>query len=140
MDSIYSDSAQIFVNEVNSYIDTGRYSFEKDFLPILNDVYKNPKLDLLNNSFVFITSDLRDKVIEKFNRTLNVDIVLYLGLCNGAGWVTKINDKATVLLGVEKIIELDWYGKNSMYGLIYFDIDLVYDLYLKFLKINLNQS
>lgn len=126
MDSIYSDSAQIFVNEVNSYIDTGRYSFEKDFFPILNDVYKNSKLDLLQDSFILITSDLNDKLIEKFNRTLNVDIVLYLGLCNGAGRVTKINDKTTILLGVEKIIELDWYGKDSMYGLIYHELGHVY--------------
>lgn len=66
-----------------------------------------------------VTNGLNEKVIESFGRELHVEIVLYLGLCNAAGWVTQINGKDISLLGVEKIIELNWQNISELYGLIY---------------------
>ena len=51
INDIYNDFADIFQTEMNDYIETGMYTYEKDFLPIINDVYKNPKLDILHASF-----------------------------------------------------------------------------------------
>lgn len=53
---------------------------------------------------------------------MDIDIVLYVGLCNGAGWVTNINDRDVILLGVEKILELNWLDEASMCGLIYHEL------------------
>ena len=107
-------------------LDTGKYTFEKNFLPIINAVYKNPSLEQLHFSFGAVTSGLNKKVIKCFGRELQVEIVLYLGLCNAAGWVTQINGKDTVLLGVEKIIELNWQNIDDLYGLIYHELGHMY--------------
>jgi hypothetical protein len=69
---------------------------------------------------------LNEKIVREFGKELNVDIVLYLGLCNGAGWVTNINGFDIILLGIEKIIELNWVDQNSMYGLVYHELGHVY--------------
>lgn len=123
---IYANSSHIFEDDIKEYIDTGKYTFEKNFLPIINDIYKNPSLEQLHCSFRVVTNGLNEKVIESFGRELNVEIVLYLGLCNAAGWATQINGKDTILLGVEKIIELNWQNINELYGLIYHELGHIY--------------
>ena len=126
INDIYNDFADIFQTEMNDYIETGMYTYEKDFLPIINDVYKNPKLDILHASFEEVVNNLNQKVLDEVGKELDVDVVLYIGLCNGAGWVTNINGRDTVLLGIEKIMELNWCDVNSMYGLIYHELGHVY--------------
>lgn len=103
------------------------FSWEKDYLPVLNAVYTDE--EGRNNairSFRLVTNCLNERIIEKFGRTLDTDIVLYLGLCNGAGWVTGLNNKSAVLLGIEKIIELKWYDVDSMNSLIIHELGHVY--------------
>ena len=126
INKIYSNSAELFLFDMKECLDNGKYSYEKDILPILIDVYENPKLEMLHESFCKVVNQLNQKVLDTFGKELNVDIVLYMGLCNGAGWVTNINGVDTVLLGVEKIIELDWCDINAMYGLIYHELGHVY--------------
>lgn len=123
---IYANSSHIFEDDIKEYFDKGEYTFEKDFLPIINAVYKNPSLEQLHSSFKVVTNGLNEKVIENFGRELHVDLVLYLGLCNAAGWAREINGKNTVLLGVEKIIELNWRNINDLYGLIYHELGHIY--------------
>lgn len=123
---IYPNSSQIFEDDIKEYINTGKYTFEKDFLPIINAVYKNPSLEELHDSFRVVTNGLNEKVIKNFGRELHVEIVLYLGLRNAAGWATQIDGKDTVLLGVEKIIELNWQNTNELYGLIYHELGHIY--------------
>ena len=53
---------------------------------------------------------------------MDLDIILYLGLCNGAGWATSLHNKNVVLLGIEKIIELDWCNEEDMFALIAHEI------------------
>lgn len=134
INDIYNDSADIFQSEMNDYIETGMYTYEKDFLPIINDVYKNPKLDILHASFEEVVNNLNQKVLDEVGKELDVDVVLYIGLCNGAGWVTNINGRDTVLLGIEKIMELNWCDVNSMYGLIYHELGHVYQKQYGILK------
>lgn len=62
----------------------------------------------------------------KNNYRINADVALYLGFCNGAGWVTDIDAKTVVLLGIEKIIELDWVSVDDMRGLVYHELGHVY--------------
>lgn len=125
--SINPSLEHLCINDMNDAIETGLVTFEKDYLPVLNDV--NIKQQLLMKaikSFETITNNLEAIILSKFNKTIDIEIILYLGLCNGAGWVTTINDKTYCLLGIEKIIELDWCDINSMTGLIFHELGHAY--------------
>ena len=126
INSVYDKSADVFINDLNECLDSGSYVYEKDVLPIINAVHKHPKLEALHSSFCQVTEGLNQKVIDCFERGLDIDIVLYVGLCNGAGWVTNINGRDAILLGIEKILELNWYDKDSMRGLIYHELGHAY--------------
>ena len=124
---INSKLEQLCVQDMNEAINTGQVSFKKDYLPILNNVInQKEKLDELQKNFIKVTESLEDNILKKFNKTIDVEIVLYLGLCNGAGWVSEIENKVYCLLGIEKILELNWYDMNSLYGLIYHELGHVY--------------
>ena len=126
INSIYDKSADIFKNDLKEYLESGDYIYEKDILSIINAVYDNISLQILQTSFYKVTDKLNDKIKEHFDNELDVDIVLYLGLCNGAGWVNNINGRDVILLGIEKILELNWCDEDSMYGLIYHELGHVY--------------
>ena len=103
------------------------FTWENDYLPVLNAVQTaKERLETAVASFKKVTEHLDERVRERFGRTLDADLVLYLGLCNGAGWVTEINGRTMVLLGIEKIIELDWCDIDSMNGLIVHELGHVY--------------
>ena len=126
INSIYENSAHIFTDDIKEYFNSNSFSFEKDFLPIINKVYKNPSLEILDTSFCKVTNKLNENIEKHFNNKINIEIVLYVGLCNGAGWVTNINNKDVILLGIEKILELNWQDINSMTGLIYHELGHVF--------------
>lgn len=126
INSIYADSSDIFKSDLKEYLQSGNYIWEKDILPIINAVSGHVSLHSLQTSFYKVTNGLNERVKKCFHHELDVDIVLYLGLCNGAGWVTNINGRDVILLGIEKILELNWYDEDSMYGLIYHELGHVY--------------
>ena len=80
------------------------------------------KLEETHASFAMATQHLPERILDVLGTGLDVDIVLYLGLCNGAGWATSVDGRKTVLLGLEKIIELDWCDAASMTSLIYHEL------------------
>lgn len=126
INSIYDNSADIFKNDLKEYLDSGKYVYEKDILPIINAVNGHPALETLHSSFNKVTDTLDKRIIDCFGNELDVEIVFYVGLCNAAGWVTNINGKDVILLGVEKILELNWQDIDSMYGLIYHELGHIY--------------
>ena len=126
MNSIYDNAANLVIDDMKECLDSGDYVYEKDILPIINAVYRHPDLELLYSSFCRVTEGLNKKVLDCFGHDVDIDIVLYVGLCNGAGWVTNINDRDVILLGVEKILELNWLDEASMCGLIYHELGHAY--------------
>lgn len=103
--------------------DIADYDFKSDILPVLNSVPKNlDKLNVAHQSFLSLTADLSKKTQDVLQTNLDVLVVFYLGLCNGAGWATQLEGAPVVLLGAEKIIELSWYNKSDMAGLIYHEL------------------
>lgn len=103
--------------------DAGRNDFKNQSLPVLNGIMDDIELlEAAHNSFLKVTDNLSQKIIDKFGIDLDVTIVFYLGLCNGAGWATKIDGEAVVLLGIEKIAELNWCDENNMIALIYHEL------------------
>ena len=103
------------------------FSWDSYFLPVLNDlVLKKEDVEKISKIFLRITNGLEKKIIDNFGRSFDVDIILYLGLCNGAGWVTDIKGKTYILLGIEKILELYWDNADDMNGLILHELGHVY--------------
>ncbi|MDR2590724.1 MAG: hypothetical protein LBC71_07050 [Oscillospiraceae bacterium] len=103
--------------------DSRDYVFETQVVPIIEQAMTNRvKLDLAHASFLQVTENMSKRIEEVLGTDLQVDIIFYVGLCNGAGWATELNGKPAVLLGVEKIIELDWCDDESMTALIHHEL------------------
>ena len=49
INSIYDNSANVFINDLKECLDSGNYVYEKDILPILNDVYEHSQLETLHS-------------------------------------------------------------------------------------------
>ena len=80
------------------------------------------KLDFVSRNFQTVIDTLNDNLSKLFDKEPDINIILYLGLCNGAGWATTLDGKNTVLLGIEKIIELNWGDETNMRALILHEI------------------
>lgn len=115
----------MFLSDVEACLQAG-YTWEENFLPVLEKVPRHPALKMLEENFILLTADLEEKIMARFGRGLDADIVLYLGLCNGAGWVEEMDGRTKVLLGAEKILELGWYPVSDMQGLIFHELGHVY--------------
>ncbi len=102
--------------------DAKEYDFEKNVLPVLNNALQADEIDLVSDSFQSVTATLQENLSKLFDTEPDINIILYLGLCNGAGWATTLDGQDTVLLGVEKIIELDWGDETNMRALILHEI------------------
>lgn len=117
MDKVYPTAKKLVES------DSAAYNFERDILPVVNMVCANKeRLNRLNESFEKITDKLEEKIKDAIGATIDADIVLYLGLCNGAGWAAKVGEQPVVLLGIEKIIELEWTDEVSMICLVYHEL------------------
>lgn len=127
IDSKLPDAYSFIVSDTKECLEAGGVSWEKDYLPVLNAVVVNAELrEKAHDSFYSITENLEHIIYDKFHKTLDVDIILYLGLCNGAGWATEYRGRKAVFLGIEKIMELNWCGIDDIYGLIYHELGHVY--------------
>ncbi len=121
IDTLLPNSSACFLSEIADY------DFERQCLPVIqNALRSHEKWQETLSSFATVTEGLHEKIQAIFHRTLDADLILYMGLCNGAGWVTEIGGRIVVLLGIEKIIELDWCSVCDMYGLIYHELGHVY--------------
>ena len=85
MNSIYGNAANLVINDMKECFGSGDYVYEKDILPIITAVYKHADLEILHSSFCKVTEGLNKKVNDCFGNEVDIDIVLYVGLCNGAG-------------------------------------------------------
>lgn len=127
IDSALLGVSSLVISDVQKCLETGKVSWDRDYLPVLNAVASNFELrEKAHDSFCSVTKDMEQTIYDKFGKDLDVDIIFYLGLCNGAGWMTEHLGRKTVLLGIEKIMELNWCGIDDMYGLIYHELGHVY--------------
>ena len=127
IDSTLPGASSMLIADMKQCLETGEFSWEKDYLPVLNAVALQDGLrEKAHDSFRRVTENLESSLYDKFGRSLDVDIIFYLGLCNGAGWVTEYRGRTAVFLGIEKIMELNWCGLDDMYGLICHELGHVY--------------
>lgn len=126
IDKCVPGAKELCIEDMKECIAAG-YSWQKDFLPVLDNVkYDTAVCKEAINSFQTVTRNLDERIVQVFNKTVNADVILYIGLCNGAGWVTEINGITSVLLGLEKILELGWVSIDDMTGLIIHELGHVY--------------
>lgn len=105
----------------------GGLSWENDYLPVLDAAYKaKSEREKALASFRAVTDGLDERISSRFGKTLDTAVVIYLGLCNGAGWVTELNGETAILLGIEKIVELGWTGTDDMNGLVLHELGHVW--------------
>lgn len=125
-ENIYSGlKEKIEKDYLDRLVDTADY--DKIILPVLNGICTNKNsVQKVHNSFLEATENLDETIRNKFNVDLDVTIILYLGLCNAAGWATSIHGNKVILLGIEKIVELDWCSKEDMTALIYHELGHIY--------------
>lgn len=103
--------------------DSNKYGFGNEILPvIINALSNRSRLEILHFNFLEVTKNLEKEIFDKFHINLDVDIILYLGLCNGAGWYTRVDNRRVILLGIEKILELGWEDIPSLKALIYHEL------------------
>ena len=102
--------------------DAKEYDFNKSVLPVLEAALNDEKIDFVSRNFQTVVDTLNANLTRLFDTEPDINIILYLGLCNGAGWATTLDGKDTVLLGIEKIIELNWGDETNMRALILHEI------------------
>ena len=84
--------------------DAADYDFAKQVLPVLQDALKNSEgLREIHLSFQRVSKKIASGFQQAFGQEPEAEVLLYLGLCNGAGWADKLNGKPAVLLGMEKL-------------------------------------
>ena len=70
------------------------------------------------SNILLCLNNINKKVETVFGLTLDINVVLYAGLCNSAGWVDFYDGKRAVLFGIDKIAELDWYTLEKLEPLV----------------------
>ena len=119
---------------------------EQRLLPVALDGFPEirPAVDLFyagSRKHLALAGDVfQPEVIGAVVIVIDVEIVLYLGLCNGAGWVVTIDNKTYCLLGIEKILEL-----NMVIGIFkYLALEIILSkfslLYPGFITINFSSK
>ncbi len=127
IDSAIPGARSMLETDAESVLAAGSFTWKKDYLPVLNALPGHAeRCRTAHDSFLLVTEGLGQAIRDKFGRSMNVDVYLYLGLCNGAGWVTSLHGRTVVLLGLEKIVELDWCSLDDMRGLVWHELGHVY--------------
>ena len=119
--------ADLCLADMRGDIAAGLLDYEAQVLPVLNGCWQNAavRAEALA-SFAEVTAGLDERVRACFGRTVEADVILYPGLCSGAGWVTTLHGRDVILLGIEKITELRWCSADDMRGLIFHELGHVY--------------
>ncbi len=129
MDAVLPLPKNIFINDMQEMIHAGGLTFETDCLPVLNGALMNKESRTKAvSSFRKATDNLDEKILKTMGKPVDAAVILYFGLCNGAGWVINLDSCQYVLLGIEKIMELGWQDINDMYGLIYHELGHIYHM------------
>jgi len=104
--------------------DALQYNFDTDIRPIIvNALTLNfSKIEIAHNNSIKELDILNERFYNTFAINDDIFIYFYIGLCNGAGWATTVNSQQTILLGVEKIVELNWHEEKAMIALIYHEL------------------
>ena len=111
---------------MNDCLQTGSYTYEKDYLPVLQAVWNHPRLEEMHQSFLAATEGAFGALGSKVRRPGRGPGALCGACATGRGWATALNGRDAVLLGMEKILELGWVSLGDIQGLIYHELGHIY--------------
>jgi hypothetical protein len=109
----------LFEMVVNDYAEQGddwRQIAREMVFPGMND--KLPAMELVYKDLVGIIDRIEDLARHRFDFSSHVGYVLYVGLGNGAGWVTKYDGRRAVLFGLEGIVDSGFDKPRRLEGLV----------------------
>lgn len=119
--------ADLCLADMRGDISAGLLDYGAQALPVLNACWQDAAIRAeALASFRRVTAGLDERIRACFGRTVEADVILYPGLCSGAGWVTTLHGRDVILLGIEKITELRWCSDDDMRGLIFHELGHVY--------------
>lgn len=103
--------------------DIASYDFERQVRPVLEHLFNHREAaEAAHASFLKAIDGLNEKCEGLPYGTLNSAVIFYMGLCNAAGRATELLGRPTILLGIEKIVELDWTDEKSMAALVFHEL------------------
>jgi len=88
---------------------------EKVF-PVMND--QLPAMELAYKNLIRMIEPIEQRACHRFDFSGNVGYVLYVGIGNGAGWVTRYDGRPAVLFGLEGIVDSGFDEPNRLEGLV----------------------
>lgn len=77
-----------------------------------------PKMMEGYNNLLKILKGMDEKVKDTFHVDIDINIVIYSGLLNSAGWVDKYEGKRSMLFGIDKIAEIGWQHEDKIKVLV----------------------
>ena len=90
--------------------DYERYKMDwREYLKLLTK-RNTEELKLAHENLLKVLPEVERKIKTLFD-VKDYNIVIYVGLENGAGWVTEFMGRPSILFGLEAIAELKWYDK-----------------------------
>ncbi len=101
-------------NYAEDKLDWRQIAREKVF-PYLNK--RLPALKEAHKNLSEYSASLYARVQQAFNFDSDIIVVIYVGICCGAGWATTYNNTPAILFGLENIAELDWSNASDIQGL-----------------------
>ncbi|HBM76063.1 MAG TPA: hypothetical protein DD429_11010 [Clostridiaceae bacterium] len=107
--------------------DASKYDFDKEIKAVILSSLTSDfnKVETAHDNFIKLVNDLNDNFQHTFSIYDDIYLYFYIGLCNGAGWATDIDSHQAVLIGAEKLAELNWYDERPMTFLIYHELSHV---------------
>lgn len=119
-EEVYISKYPELERKCKEYYESNGYSWRKI---AKEKVFNNTKTDFnkmikAHKNILEIMDVINSKVEKIFNVKLDINIVLYAGLCNSAGWVDTYGNKRAILYGIDKIAELNWYTMNELESLL----------------------
>ncbi len=116
----YYKELELYNKCTEDYIEEGY-----DIKEIVNSkvfVYSEAEIDRMYKTIEIIKRkypSIQKSLCELFeDASLDVEVVIYHGLGNGAGWADSYGEKKAILLGVEKIVELGWDSEEKLTSLM----------------------
>ncbi len=126
MDAALPGGKELCAADLRESLDKG-LDWERDYLPVLDAACRDAAgRARARETFLRVASGLDERVVSRFGRAPEAELVFYFGLCSGAGWVTELRGKCAILLGIEKILELGWENEDDMNGLLLHELGHVY--------------
>lgn len=69
----FGENISLFEDDMNECLATGSYTFERDYLPVLQAVWQHPWLEEMHQSFLAVVKGLSEGLAQKFGNDLDVE-------------------------------------------------------------------